>query len=396
MSHQLVNRSPDLKQLRDDGFEVEVRGAFLLVSGVPYVNQARQVKRGTLVTELTLADNRTVTPGTHVINFIGEYPCTMDGAEIAQIRHNSSAQTLTNGLTVNHSFSNKPSGGYQNYYEKVTRYVDIIASNAQAIDPNATARTFKVIEPEKSADEIFKYLDTNSSRAGIDVISSKLENQRVAIVGLGGTGSYVLDFIAKTRVKEIHLFDGDRFLQHNAFRAPGAASSGELRRQFFKVQYLKMKYRRMRDGIVTHPCFINTSNVDELSDFDFVFICVDRSDAKRIIVAMLEETKIPFVDVGMGLTIVNDSLIGILRTTTSTTEMRNHIHENGRINLAENQEDDGVYETDIQIAELNALNASFAVIKWKKIFGFYQDLEREYHSTYSLNVNDVNNDDFRN
>jgi len=157
-----------------------------------------------------------------------------------------------------------------------------------------------------------------------------------------------------------------------------------------------MKYRRMRAGIVAHPCFIDASNVNELSAFDFVFICVDRSDVKGIIVAMLEETKIPFVDVGMGLTVVNDSLIGIVRTTTSTAEMRNHIHDNGRISLADNQEEDGVYESNIQIAELNALNAAFAVIKWKKIFGFYQDLEMEYHSTYSLNVNDVNNDDFRN
>jgi hypothetical protein len=31
-----------------------------------------------------------------------------------------------------------------------------------------------------------------------------------------------LDFVAKTPVEEIHLFDSDVFLQHNAFRAPGA------------------------------------------------------------------------------------------------------------------------------------------------------------------------------
>jgi hypothetical protein len=36
-------------------------------------------------------------------------------------------------------------------------------------------------------------------------------------------------------------------------------------------------------------------------------------------------------------------------------------------------EDD--HGTNIQIAELNALNAVFAVIKWKKECGFYADLE---------------------
>ena len=56
----------------------------------------------------------------------------------------------------------------------------------------------------------------------------KLMNHKVAIIGLGGTGSYILDMLAKTPVSEIHLFDGDDFLTHNAFRSPGAASLDDL------------------------------------------------------------------------------------------------------------------------------------------------------------------------
>ncbi len=41
----------------------------------------------------------------------------------------------------------------------------------------------------------------------------------------------------------------------------------------------------------------------------------------------------------------------------------------------------------IQVAELNAFNAALAVIKWKKIRGFYRDLERELHSTYTTDGN---------
>ena len=33
---------------------------------------------------------------------------------------------------------------------------------------------------------------------------------------------------------------------------------------------------------------------------------------------------------------------------------------------------DDDYNRNIQIADLNALNAAFAVIKWKKLFGFYR------------------------
>ena len=47
------------------------------------------------------------------------------------------------------------------------------------------------------------------------------------------------------------------------------------------------------------------------------------------------------------------------------------------------------YSTNIQIADLNMLNAALAVIKWKKLCGFYQDLEREHNCTYSINVNQL-------
>jgi len=121
---------------------------------------------------------------------------------------------------------------------------------AQAIDSNVTARTFPVIEPERDdEDAVFKYIDTASSRAGIDLVAKKLALKRVAIVGLGGTGSYVLDLVAKTLVKEIHLFDGDTFFQHNAFRSPGAPAGEELRAKPNKAAYFRDMYSKMRLGI---------------------------------------------------------------------------------------------------------------------------------------------------
>ena len=80
-------------------------------------------------------------------------------------------------------------------------------------------------------------------------------SKKIAIIGLGGTGSYVLDLVAKTPVKEIHLFDGDTFLQHNAFRSPGAPSGEELRAKLPKVTYLKNAYGKMHTGIVAHPVY---------------------------------------------------------------------------------------------------------------------------------------------
>jgi hypothetical protein len=41
---------------------------------------------------------------------------------------------------------------------------------------------------------------------------------------------------------------------------------------------------------------------------------------------------------------------------------------------------------------LNALNAALAVIKWKKLMGFYQDLDFEHHCTYTIGGNMLRNE----
>jgi len=382
MSHQLISRSTDLKQLRDEGYEVEVRGNYLLVHSVPYVNGQRQVRFGSLVSELTLAGDVTVRPNTHVVHFIGDHPRSKDGTPIVQIAHASTTQQLLPGLVIHHSFSNKPAGGYANYYEKMTRYVDVISSAAKALDQTVDARTFKPIE-SSNEESVFRYIDTASSRAGIGMISGRVAGQRIAIVGVGGSGSYILDFIAKTPVKEIHLFDDDLYLQHNAFRSPGAALLDDLRRQVKKVDYFAEVYGRMRYGVVPHSIRLDDINVHVLNGFDFVFVCVDRGSVRKVVLNALRARRTPFVDVGMGVEVTpNDQLFAVCRTTAGTSEKTTHI--DSRVPLAD-MEDDGVYSQNIQIAELNALNAAFAVIKWKKIAGIYEDIDHEHHSTYSTN-----------
>lgn len=387
MSLPLINRNPDLKRLQDEGFEVDVIAGHLLVHSVPYVNSRREVVRGTLVSELTLAGEMTTTPSTHVAYFAGEHPCTKDGQEIVQIKHQSQYTRLAGAIEVNHAFSNKPPGGYPNYYEKMARYIQIISDPAKAIDPMADARTFKPIEA--TGDEsVFEYTDTASSRAGIQALSEKLACRKVAIVGLGGTGSYILDFIAKTPVQEIHLFDDDLFLQHNAFRAPGAPSLEVLRQKPTKVGYLSEIYSRMRAGIVPHRERVTASNVSSLFDCDFVFVCVDSGEARRTVLQALQRQGVPFIDVGMGVEMVGDEegLLAVCRITAATKSKGDHVAR--RVPFGDAKDDrGGIYAQNIQVADLNALNAIMAIIKWKQICGFYQDVDQYHHVTYSTNIN---------
>lgn len=391
MSHELISRSADLRQLQDEGYEVEVRSNHLLIHSVPYLNSRGVVGRGTLVSDLTLAGDVTTTPGNHVAWFVGEHPCQKDGREIPQIKHTSQSTQLAQDIVVNHSFSNKPAQGYANYHQKMTRYIDIVSAPAQSVDPTATARTFKPVaaSPEQS---VFEYLDTASSRAGILAVSDKLKSSRVAIVGLGGTGSYVLDLVAKTPVREIHLFDADAFLQHNAFRAPSAASLDDLTRRPSKVAYFRALYSRMRRGIVAHEEHVSEENVEVLLGFDFVFLCLDNGPAKKLIVDRLSTGAMSFIDVGIGVEMVPESLAlwAICRVTTSTLDKRDHFSK--RVSFADN-DSDNAYDKNIQVADLNALNAALAVIKWKKLCGFYQDLEKEHNTTYTTSSNLLTSDD---
>ncbi len=387
MSQEPFNLSPDLKRLREEGYFVQIVGGLLLMRDVPYVDSQNQVRTGTLISSLNMASNITRQPDDHVCGFDGDFPCNADGTRISQIAHPSGNVPMG---TSKCAFSSRPpSGRYDNYYHKMTTYVAILSGPASVLKPGVTARTFRV--PEADEASVFNYIETASDRVGIGELTARLQNETVAIIGLGGTGSYVLDFVAKTPAREIHLFDGDEFLQHNAFRAPGAPSLEELRVAPKKVDYLKGIYAKMHRNIVAHSVAIAPANINLLDGVTFAFICIDGGESKRLVVKRLEELNVPFVDTGMGLELVDGTLGGILRVTASIPGQRDHVHS-GQISFAGGGEKD-IYSSNIQVADLNALNAIMAIVKWKKIRGFYRDLERELHSTYTTDVNMLLNED---
>jgi hypothetical protein len=384
MSPALFSHNSDLKRLRDEGYFIQIQGGFLVMREVPYVDGQKQVRFGTLISSLTMAGDETRTPDTHVVFFDGDYPCRADGTPIQGIAHQTNAAiNLGHGLTARQAFSSKPEGGYTDYYHKMTSYAGILSGPAAVLKPGTTSKVFRC--PEDEENSVFNYIETASDRAGIGALTERLEDECVAIIGVGGTGSYVLDFVAKAPVREIRLFDADEFLQHNAFRAPGAASIEELREAPRKVDYLKRIYSRMHRGIVAHPVLLDATNLHLLDGVTFAFLSLDAGDSKLLIVQKLEAIGASFVDVGMGLELDEGSLGGILRVTASTPDHRDHVHQ-GRIPFVGGGAND-LYSSNIQVADLNALNAVLAVVKWKKIRGFYRDLEREHHCTYTTDGN---------
>lgn len=387
MSRRPIALSPDLQRLQNEGYDIDIAGGYLLVRDVPYVDASHTVRRGILISKLELSGDKTNKPRDHVAYWTGYHPCHSDGRKITAIENGSAAQTLYDGVRADFTFSAK--ADYRDYHHKVTSYIARITGETTKLDPDADARTYPAI-PAEDVNGPFKYLDTASSRAGIAAINSKVADQKIGIAGLGGTGTYILDLVAKTAVAEIRVIDGDVFSQHNAFRAPGAPSLEELQAKPQKVDRFGALYSNMHNGLVVHDTFLDETNVGLLDGLDFVFVCLDRGLVKRAVIERLVANGTPFVEVGLGVTITEGQLSGIVRVTTSTPHTRNsaapHISyadEDGRANE---------YATNIQIAELNALNAVMAVIQWKKLYGIYCDTRKAVYTGYALASGEIVNE----
>ena len=238
----------------------------------------------------------------------------------------------------------------------------------------------------------FVYPDTASPRVGIEAVSDRLAGGTVAIIGLGGTGSIVLDLISKTPAGRILLIDGDAAEQHNAFRWPGAMAIEDIQAGLTKVDYFAKVYGRMHTGIEAHAVHLTDETIGLLDDTDFVFVCVDSVAARAFIVPALEARGLPYIDCGLGLSLVDERLMGLIRVTTSTPAMRAHVHERDRIPMT-GDADDALYRSNIQVADLNMLAGVLAVIQYKQLLGFYLDTGAEYHAIYSTDGNTIINAD---
>lgn len=238
---------------------------------------------------------------------------------------------------------------------------------------------------------VFRYPDTNSSRAKIEMLNEKFDGLKIGIIGIGGTGAYILDLISKTPVTEIHLYDGDIFQLHNAFRAPGATPSAkfEFEGDLSKVEYYHQIYNEMHSGIFPHQQYVTLENISELEGLDFIFLSVDRNLVRYEITNKLLSMGTPFIDVGLGVNALENELIGTLRVTLVTEEKSDHLPNRiGAEEAADNE-----YKTNIQIADLNCLNAALAVVAWKRYVGFYQDLKKTHNSLYFINTGKLINED---
>lgn len=316
-----------------------------------------------------------VEPVDHQVFFAGGVPHGLDGKPIPSLGGGPANVTLAKtDIVVQRSFSNKPPEGLPDFFTKVEHYLSILSGPARHRYPDAHPFTFNVDE-DAGTDSVFLFRDTLTSRALIGDLAAKFANEVVAVIGLGGTGAYVLDFLVKTSVREIRGYDPKPFHVHNAFRSPGRLSDEELGKS--KAEVYQKRYENFRKELRLETKAIDSGCEADFAGVTFAFVCVDSGTARAEIFDLLIRLGIPFVDVGMGLVRQGGALAGMVRTTVLRPANAAEIRAKGLVPLTDPPGDE--YRTNIQIAELNALNASIAMLCYKQHCGFYAQAMPAYH-----------------
>ena len=274
------------------------------------------------------------------------------------------------GREVRMRFSNKPDpigDFFDNHYNKVTHYIRKLSRHARDIDPAVSATSVGSYR-RREVPSVFQYANDSIAQGGLDAIADKLRLRRVCIVGVGGTGSYLLDALAKEEVERIDLYDHDVIEPKNAFRMPGAMSREDVYAGHNKATWLASRYGAMRTGVTGHPVRIDADSVAQLAGADFCFIAVDHGPSRGVIARFLVDQRIPFIDVGIGVDKRADvaALIARARVTLVTPKTAHLVDE---LPTADDSQD-AVYN-NIQVLEINAINAMLAVIRFKQYRGFY-------------------------
>ncbi len=221
----------------------------------------------------------------------------------------------------------------------------------------------------------FKIPNTFEARAAIGPVQDRIRDQRIAIIGLGGTGAYVLDLIAKTPVQAIYLLDSDRVDWHNLMRAPGAPTDDEIeflkKIRLDKVAYYQAKYDSLRERIHAHAVRVDSSTrfAEFLSEYpvDYAFVCIDQrkecdSPRQDVVYAALSEAEVPFIDSGVSITLENDAVSGAV--TTSAYAAGSLAWQNAIPNAIVEGNVPGY--RNVQLPEVNAVAASLAVMQWRR------------------------------
>lgn len=128
----------------------------------------------------------------------------------------------------------------------------------------------------------------------------KLQSLRVAIVGLGGTGSPIANLLARTGIGELILIDGDELDETNMNRVSGFTDE-DIGQNKAKTVEKFINSLGLKNKVIAIPAYINESEeaLDALSSADIIFGCTDDVAGRDLLNQALYYYSQIYIDVGL-------------------------------------------------------------------------------------------------
>lgn len=148
-------------------------------------------------------------------------------------------------------------------------------------------------------------------------IQHALKSLHIGVVGAGGTGSPVIELLARLGVGTLSVFDGDVLSASNVTRVHGSslADAGAP-----KVEVQASHVRQIGLGTVLHafPHHLDTQEVcRQLRTCDIVFGCTDKQAPRALLVRLALWYLIPVIDVGVKIDALDRHIASIAGRVTT-------------------------------------------------------------------------------
>lgn len=177
-------------------------------------------------------------------------------------------------------------------------------------------KRFRFMDRVADEDPLAEFFDRQVRAFGPDV-QRLLRRLHVGVVGVGGTGSPVVEMLARLGVGTISEFDGDAFDRTNVNRVYGSTASDGGRNKTL-ISYDHVGEIGLGTVVRPYPRHITEEEVAKrLRECDVVFGCTDRHAPRGILVQLALRYLIPVFDTGVKIDAPGEVIRGVFGRVTT-------------------------------------------------------------------------------
>lgn len=157
------------------------------------------------------------------------------------------------------------------------------------------------------ADETPEFASSHAQAFGEGTFE-RLRRLSIAVIGCSGTGSPVIEQLARLGVGELVMVDDDKLEARNINRILNATMA-DVRARRHKVHVLADAVRRMETGTHVIPLaksLWTPEAVNAVAQCDLVFGCMDKVDGRFLLNTLAAYYQLPYIDLGVRIAAVPD------------------------------------------------------------------------------------------